>query len=50
MLEELLEWWRRGVPVGMATVVATFRSAPRAPGAAMLVGPGSGEGCLLYTS
>jgi len=39
VLDELLRWWRAGEPVGLATVVATFRSAPRAPGAAMLVGP-----------
>jgi len=39
VLDELLRWWRAGEPAGLATVVATFRSAPRAPGAAMLVGP-----------
>jgi len=39
VLPELLAWWRRGEPVGMATVVATFRSAPRPAGASMLVGP-----------
>jgi xanthine dehydrogenase accessory factor len=39
VLDELVRWWRAGEPVGLATVVATFRSAPRAPGAAMLVGP-----------
>ncbi|GAB2690231.1 XdhC family protein [Thalassiella azotivora] len=38
--EELLAWWRQGHPVGMGTVVATWSSAPRGPGAAMLVGPG----------
>jgi xanthine dehydrogenase accessory factor len=40
--DELLEqgrWWRDGVPVGVATVVATWRSAPRQPGATMLVAP-----------
>src|SRR5919202_5077111 len=43
----LLEWWRSGEPVGMATVVATFRSAPRPPGASMLVGPdGSAVGSV----
>ena len=36
---ELLEWWRAGEEVGVGTVVATFRSAPRPPGASMLVGP-----------
>ncbi len=40
VLDELLTWWRAGHSVGMGTVVATFRSAPRPPGAAMLVGPG----------
>jgi xanthine dehydrogenase accessory factor len=39
VLPELLGWWREGRPVGMATVVATWRSAPRPAGAAMLVGP-----------
>src|SRR5688500_13909176 len=39
VLEPLLGWWRAGEPVGMGTVVATFRSAPRPPGASMLVGP-----------
>ncbi|MFE9689668.1 XdhC family protein [Micromonospora sp. NPDC005806] len=40
VLPELLKWWRRGDPIGMGTVVATWRSAPRPVGAAMLVGPG----------
>ncbi|MBV9921632.1 MAG: XdhC family protein, partial [Pseudonocardia sp.] len=39
VLTELLPWWRAGRDVGMATVVATWRSAPRPPGAAMVVGP-----------
>ncbi len=39
VLGDLLGWWREGRPVGMATVVATWRSAPRPAGAAMLVGP-----------
>jgi xanthine dehydrogenase accessory factor len=38
-LAELERWWSAGEPVGMATVVATWRSAPRPPGATMLVGP-----------
>src|SRR5437899_5375439 len=38
-LAELARWWAAGQPVGMATVVATWRSAPRPPGATMLVGP-----------
>ncbi|HEX6516832.1 MAG TPA: XdhC/CoxI family protein [Nocardioidaceae bacterium] len=39
VLPELLGWWRAGKTVGVGTVVATFRSAPRPPGASMLVGP-----------
>ncbi|MGA9346646.1 MAG: XdhC/CoxI family protein [Nocardioidaceae bacterium] len=39
VLEQLLPWWRAGRSVGVGTVIATFQSAPRAPGAAMLVGP-----------
>src|SRR5258705_1198634 len=39
VMEELDRWWKTGEPVGMATVVATWRSAPRPPGATMLVGP-----------
>ena len=40
VLPELLDWWREGESVGVGTVVATWRSAPRPPGASMLVGPG----------
>ena len=39
VLSELVAWWRRGESVALGTVVATFRSAPRPPGASMLVGP-----------
>jgi xanthine dehydrogenase accessory factor len=39
VLGELMGWWRQGRPVGMATVVATWRSAPRPAGASMLLGP-----------
>ncbi|HEX3198581.1 MAG TPA: XdhC family protein, partial [Propionibacteriaceae bacterium] len=39
VLTDLLAWWRAGETVGMGTVVGTWRSAPRQPGAAMLVGP-----------
>ena len=39
VLEDLAGWWRAGEPVGLATVVATWRSAPRPAGATMLVGP-----------
>nr|WP_221199789.1 XdhC/CoxI family protein [Nocardioides soli] len=34
-----MSWWRAGETIGVGTVVATFRSAPRPPGASMLVGP-----------
>ncbi|MBZ5738641.1 XdhC family protein [Nocardioides mangrovi] len=39
VLPELLTWWRAGETIGVGTVVATFQSAPRPPGASMLVGP-----------
>ena len=39
VLTELLQWWRAGETIGVGTVVATFESAPRPPGASMLVGP-----------
>ncbi|WP_134766882.1 XdhC/CoxI family protein [Nocardioides sp. 1609] len=39
VLPELMRWWEAGETVGVGTVVATFRSAPRPPGASMLVGP-----------
>lgn len=39
VIDDLLGWWRAGEPVAMATVVGTWRSAPRPPGATMLVGP-----------
>ncbi len=39
VLPELMAWWEAGDTVGVGTVVATFRSAPRPPGASILVGP-----------
>jgi xanthine dehydrogenase accessory factor len=39
VLDELMRWWESGETVGVGTVVATFQSAPRPPGASMLVGP-----------
>ncbi|TIC79344.1 XdhC/CoxI family protein [Nocardioides sp. GY 10127] len=39
VLPALRAWWDEGATVGLATVVHTFRSAPRPPGASMLVGP-----------
>ena len=40
VMPELLRWWRAGATIGVSTVVATWRSAPRPAGASMLVGPG----------
>src|SRR6476619_5744649 len=40
VLETLSGWWADGKPAALATVVATFSSAPRQAGASMLVGPG----------
>ena len=39
LLDELLPRWRAGQPVGLATVTATWASAPRPAGAAMAVAP-----------
>ena len=39
VIDELLAWWQSGMTAGLATVVATFQSAPRPAGAAMAVGP-----------
>ncbi|EGD42131.1 putative xanthine dehydrogenase accessory factor [Nocardioidaceae bacterium Broad-1] len=39
VLDDLMKWWDAGETVAVATVVATFQSAPRPPGASMLVGP-----------
>ena len=39
VLTELEAWWRAGDTVGLGTVVGTWKSSPRQPGAAMLVGP-----------
>jgi xanthine dehydrogenase accessory factor len=39
VLDDLVGWWQAGETVGMGTVVGTWRSAPRPPGASMLVGP-----------
>ena len=39
VLPELMKWWDAGNTIGVGTVVATFQSAPRPPGASMLVGP-----------
>jgi xanthine dehydrogenase accessory factor len=39
VLAELMRWYDAGETIGVGTVVATFQSAPRPPGASMLVGP-----------
>ncbi len=39
VLPELMRWYDAGETIGVGTVVATFQSAPRPPGASMLVGP-----------
>lgn len=39
VLPELLRWWEAGNTVGLGTVVATFKSAPRPAGASMVVAP-----------
>ena len=47
VVNELDRWWSAGEPIGMATVVGTWRSAPRPAGAVMLVGPdGSAVGSV----
>ena len=47
VLADLHRWWAAGEPVGMGTVVGTWRSSPRPAGAAMLVGPdGSAVGSV----
>ncbi|WP_022923992.1 XdhC family protein [Serinicoccus marinus] len=38
VLDRLEGWWAAGETAAMATVVGTWRSAPRQPGASMLVG------------
>ena len=40
VLPALRRWYAAGAEFGLATVVGVTRSAPRAPGAAMAVGPG----------
>jgi xanthine dehydrogenase accessory factor len=37
ILDPIAKWWDAGETFGLATVVRTFRSAPREPGAAMAV-------------
>ncbi|MFG2075126.1 XdhC family protein [Nonomuraea maritima] len=37
VLPEIMRWWRSGAGFGLATVVGTWSSAPRPPGASMAV-------------
>jgi xanthine dehydrogenase accessory factor len=37
ILNDIMKWWEAGETFGLATVVRTFRSAPREPGAALAV-------------
>ena len=37
VLSDIMKWWDAGETFGLATVVRTFRSAPREPGAALAV-------------
>ena len=39
VMTDLRRWWDEGATVGVGTVVRTWKSAPRQPGASMLVGP-----------
>ncbi|GLY29631.1 XdhC/CoxI family protein [Kineosporia sp. NBRC 101731] len=39
LIDELSAWWETGENVAVATVVATWNSAPRQPGSALVVGP-----------
>ncbi len=39
VLTDLLTWWSADKSVGVGTVVGAFKSAPRPPGASLLVGP-----------
>ena len=39
VLSKLDEWWAKGETAALATVVGTYSSAPRQPGASMLIGP-----------
>ena len=39
VMTDLRRWWDDGATVGVGTVVRTWKSAPRQPGASMLVGP-----------
>ncbi|MEU8379685.1 XdhC/CoxI family protein [Streptosporangium sp. NPDC048865] len=46
VLSQILRWWEAGETFGLATVVGTFRSAPRPPGASMAVLGEEAEGSV----
>ncbi|MEU8107961.1 XdhC/CoxI family protein [Nonomuraea muscovyensis] len=46
VLPEIVRWWRSGDRFGLATVVSTFSSAPRPPGASMAVHGGEVAGSV----
>src|SRR5437899_8279842 len=39
VIDDIEAWWLAGDTVGVGTVVATWKSAPRQPGASMVIGP-----------
>ena len=43
ILSKITKWWEAGETFGLATVVRTYRSAPRDPGAALAVSAGGGH-------
>jgi xanthine dehydrogenase accessory factor len=43
ILSRITKWWEAGESVGLATVVGTYRSAPRDPGAALAVSSAAGR-------
>jgi xanthine dehydrogenase accessory factor len=46
ILDQITKWWDSGETFGLATVVNTFRSAPRDPGAALAVSDGEVVGSV----
>ncbi|MGD0243758.1 MAG: XdhC family protein, partial [Streptosporangiaceae bacterium] len=43
ILGRITKWWEAGESFGLATVVGTYRSAPRDPGAALAVSAAGGH-------
>ncbi len=44
VLDDAERWWRAGQPIALATVVQTWQSSPRQPGASMMLG---GDGAVV---